>query len=72
MKAKFRNELKDACFIKTIKQRDALLPLIDRARYVCAHRYGKHDPVGTRLVAINDLRDELHRVESALEKLGVI
>ena len=40
--------------------------LMNRADYVCAHRYGPTDPVGTRLVAIQDLATETQRARELL------
>lgn len=45
----------------------ALRNLISRAQYVCAHRYGANDPVGTRQIAIDDLRAEVARAIEALQ-----
>lgn len=64
------DELTRLCLLKAVKERDeiaeALRMLILRAEYVCAHRYGRNDPVGTRLIAIEDLRAELKRARAAL------
>ena len=35
--------------------------MVRRSLYVCAHRYDKNDPVGTRLIAISDLKAETER-----------
>lgn len=43
-----------------------LAHLVSRADYVCAHRYGQHDPVGTRIVAIQDLAAEAQRARELL------
>lgn len=43
-----------------------LAHLAIRAEYVCAHRYGPRDPVGTRKVAIQDLATELQRTREIL------
>jgi hypothetical protein len=65
--------LEQACLLKVVKQRDelesSLRALLRRAEYVCAHKYGRNDPVGTRVVAVTDLRDECARVAKALTYL---
>lgn len=43
-----------------------LAHMVNRADYVCAHRYGPSDPVGTRLVAIQDLATETQRARELL------
>lgn len=48
--------------------REQLQRMINRAEYVCAHRYGVTDPVGTRLLAIDDLGAESSRARMLLSK----
>lgn len=43
-----------------------LAHLVSRADYVCAHRYGPSDPVGTRKVAIQDLAMEAQKARELL------
>jgi hypothetical protein len=45
---------------------EALTNLMSRAEYVCAHRYGASDPVGTRIIAVEDLRQEIQRAREAM------
>lgn len=45
--------------IKTVCEQ--LGAMVRRSLYVCAHHYGKDDPVGTRVVAIEDLKAETER-----------
>ena len=51
------------------KLRELLAALLSRAAYVCAHKFGQKDPVGTRVIAVDDLRAEIARVVAALRKL---
>lgn len=46
--------------------RELLEMMIRRADYVCAHRYGHAVPVGTRILAIEDLRHATERARGAL------
>lgn len=40
--------------------------LISRAEYVCAHKFGENDPVGTRIIAVSDLNGEIRRAKKML------
>ncbi len=58
-----------ACVLSYVKElEDALSSLSDRAQYVCAHRYGAQDPVGTRIVAVSDLKSEIVRANRTLKR----
>jgi hypothetical protein len=41
--------------------------MIRRSLYVCAHRYDKDAPVGTRVIAIEDLKAETERALKLLQ-----
>lgn len=43
-----------------------LAHLVSRSDYVCAHRYGQRDPVGTRELAIQDLATETQKAREIL------
>ena len=51
-----------------LRLREQLEALALRADYVCVHRYEAIDPVGTRVVAINDLRAETRRAFDTLSE----
>lgn len=38
--------------------------LTRRAEYVCAHRFGEVDPVGTRIIAVSDLHGAVRRAKN--------
>ena len=46
--------------------RRQLQRLISRSEYVCAHRYDAGSPVGTREMAVGDLRAETERAKRLL------
>lgn len=43
---------------------ETLDQLTQCAEYVCAHRYGERDPVGTRIVAVSDLNGAVRRARN--------
>lgn len=48
---------------------EQLTALASRAAYVCAHDYEAHKPVGTRLLAISDLKAEYNRTAQLLKEI---
>lgn len=48
---------------------EQLVALASRAAYVCAHDYEAHKPVGTRLLAIADLKAEYDRTAQLLKEI---
>ncbi len=45
---------------------EELKRLMARAEYVCAHKYGERDPVGTRIIAVSDLRGEIEHAKRVI------
>lgn len=45
---------------------DELKRMMARAEYVCAHKYGELDPVGTRIIAVSDLRGEIEHAKRVI------
>ena len=43
-----------------------LAHMVWRSDYVCVHRYGPSDPVGTRMIAVQDLAQEAQRARELL------
>lgn len=41
---------------EVVRLREQLWTMVRIASYVCAHKYGSNAPVGTRVMAIEDLR----------------
>ena len=48
---------------------EQLVALASRAAYVCAHDYEAHKPVGTRLIAIADLKAEYDQSAQLLKEI---
>lgn len=46
--------------------REQLIAIVRRADYVCNHRFGAKDPVGTRVIAVCDLKDEIRLAKQLL------
>lgn len=45
---------------------EELKRMMARAEYVCAHKYGESDPVGTRIIAVSDLRGEIEHAKRVI------
>lgn len=51
-----------------LRLREQLVALASRAAYVCAHDYREKAPAGTRMIAIEDLKDEYKRTVIVLRE----
>lgn len=45
---------------------EELKRMMARAEYVCAHKYGELDEVGTRIIAVSDLRGEIEHAKRVI------
>lgn len=50
----------------TAELEEELKRMISRAEYVCAHKYGESNPIGTRIIAVSDLQGQLNHAKRVL------